>query len=60
MLTQKQQLLTSIIGTMSMADKYDDLAKLSHLTEDILLKHLKQRYEKDLIYVRISNKIQSF
>lgn len=36
---------TSIIG------KYDDLAKLSLLTEDMLLEHLKERYEKDLIYV---------
>jgi myosin heavy subunit len=49
MLTQEQQQFdkdtTSIIG------KYDDLAKLSLLTEDILLEHIKYRYERDLIYV---------
>lgn len=39
------QKTTSIVG------KYDDLAKLSLLTEDILLEHLKHRYERDLIYV---------
>jgi myosin heavy subunit len=52
MLTQEQQLdkdPTSIIG------KYDDLAKLSLLTEDILLEHLKHRYERDLIYVSHSD-----
>ncbi len=46
MLTQEQQLLSS--------NKYDDLAKLSLLTEDILLEHLKQRYDTDLIYVSFS------
>jgi myosin heavy subunit len=46
MLTQEQQLLSS--------NKYDDLAKLSLLTEDILLEHLKQRYDNDLIYVSFS------
>ena len=52
MLTQEQQLdkdPTSIIG------KYDDLAKLSLLTEDILLEHLKHRHERDLIYVSHSD-----
>lgn len=53
MLKQEQHLFSSIRDTLSMVDKYDDLAKLSLLTEDILLEHLKQRYEKDLIYVSI-------
>lgn len=40
-------------STIPITGKYDDLAKLSLLTEDILLEHLKSRYENDLIYVRI-------
>ena len=43
-------------NTISISGKYDDLAKLSLLTEDILLEHLKSRYENDLIYVRRFNK----
>ncbi|CAF4150056.1 unnamed protein product, partial [Rotaria sp. Silwood2] len=38
-----------------MVDKNDDLAKLSLLTEDILLEHLKERYEKDLIYTYLGD-----
>ena len=53
MLTQEQQLFSSIKDTISMVDKNDDLAKLSLLTEDILLEHLKHRYDKNLIYVSI-------
>jgi myosin heavy subunit len=45
--------LSSDKETISIVGKYDDLAKLSHLTEDILLEHLKHRYERDLIYVCI-------
>lgn len=48
MLTYEQELektTTNIVGNC------DDLAKLSLLTEDILLEHLKRRYEQDLIYV---------
>ena len=51
MLTQEQQLLVSDKDILSKDGQYDDLAKLSFLTEDILLEQLKQRYEKDLIYV---------
>lgn len=51
MLTQEQQLLFSDKDTLSKDGQYDDLAKLSFLTEDILLEQLKQRYEKDVIYV---------
>jgi myosin heavy subunit len=53
MLTQEQQLLPSDKDTASTGGEYDDLAKLSLLTEDILLEHLKQRYGRDLIYVSI-------
>jgi myosin heavy subunit len=49
MLTQEQQFDKDT--TSSIVGKYDDLAKLSLLTEDILLDHLKHRYERDLIYV---------
>jgi len=45
--------LSSDNKTTSIVGKYDDLAKLSLLTEDILLEHLKHRYERDLIYVSI-------
>ncbi|CAF3797986.1 unnamed protein product [Rotaria sordida] len=38
-----------------MVDKNDDLAKLSLLTEDILLEHLKERYERDLIYTYLGD-----
>jgi myosin heavy subunit len=53
MLTQEQEFLSSDKDTTTIAGKCDDLAKLSFLTEDILLGHLKQRYENDLIYVSI-------
>jgi myosin heavy subunit len=56
MLTQEQQLLSSDKKPTSIVDKYDDLAKLSLLTEDILLEHIKHRYERDLIYVSFRNK----
>ncbi|CAF1090703.1 unnamed protein product [Adineta steineri] len=55
MLTQEQQLLLSDKDTISIEGKYDDLAKLSHLTEDILLEQLKQRYEQDLIYTYLGD-----
>ena len=32
----------------------DDLASLTRLDEDILLEQLRQRYERDQIYVRAS------
>lgn len=46
MLTDNQQ-----VDSFSHSD--DDLAKLSFLDENILLEHLKQRYDNDLIYVCI-------
>ncbi|CAF1195399.1 unnamed protein product [Adineta ricciae] len=55
MLTQEQQLLVSDKDTLSKGGHYDDLAKLSFLTEDILLEQLKQRYEKDLIYTYLGD-----
>ncbi|CAF4865614.1 unnamed protein product, partial [Rotaria socialis] len=55
MLTQEQQLFSSIKDTISMVDKNDDLAKLSLLTEDILLEHLKHRYDKNLIYTYLGD-----
>ncbi|CAF1014750.1 unnamed protein product [Adineta ricciae] len=55
MLTQEQQLLVSDKDTLSKDGHYDDLAKLSFLTEDILLEQLKQRYEKDLIYTYLGD-----
>jgi myosin heavy subunit len=53
MLTQGQELLSSDKDTTTIVSKCDDLAKLSFLTEDILLEHIKRRYETDLIYVSI-------
>lgn len=53
MLTKEQELFSSIKHHISMVDKNDDLAKLSLLTEDILLEHLKDRYDKNFIYVII-------
>ncbi|CAF3676597.1 unnamed protein product [Rotaria sp. Silwood1] len=55
MLTHEQHLYSSIKDTISMVDKNDDLAKLSLLTEDILLEHLKERYERDLIYTYLGD-----
>lgn len=60
MLTQEQQCFSSRKDTISMVEKNDDLAKLSLLTEDILLEHLKERYNQDLIYVSISLKYNFF
>lgn len=42
-------------STIPITGKYDDLAKLSLLTEDILLEHLKSRYENDLIYTYLGD-----
>ena len=52
MLTHEQRLLAfEQDSTSSIIGEHDDLAKLSLLTEDILLEHLKQRYGRDVIYV---------
>lgn len=40
----------------SIDGRIDDLAKLSFLNENILLEHLRQRYERDLIYVSFSRR----
>ena len=47
-MTDKQH---SLHFNSSLSNQCDDLAKLSLLNEDILLQHLQQRYEQDLIYV---------
>ena len=51
MLTQEQPLFSSAKDPAGKDGQCEDLAKLSLLTEDILLEQLKQRYERDLIYV---------
>ena len=51
MLTHEQQQQQIEKTTTFTVGNCDDLAKLSLLTEDILLEHLKHRYERDLIYV---------
>lgn len=56
MLTYEQEFdktTTNIVGNC------DDLAKLSLLTEDILLEHLKHRYDQDRIYVSHSNQCET-
>lgn len=39
----------------SIDGQIDDLAKLSFLNENILLEHLRQRYERDLIYTYLGD-----
>lgn len=43
----------------SINGQIDDLAKLSFLNENILLENLRQRYERDLIYVNFSRRLKS-
>lgn len=53
MLTQEQAPSPSARSAIGQDGLCENLAKLSLLTEDILLDELKQRYEHDLIYVSL-------
>ena len=55
MLADVRQLSTlDLLTNASLVHQNDDLAKLSVLNETILLENLKQRYDNDLIYVRLT------
>lgn len=53
MVIDEHQVLSDKESTSTEIGECHDLAKLSLLTEDILLEHLKRRYEQDVIYVSV-------